>query len=52
MAVKIDKHANRIHIKCMCGSSGGTGGQDPPPPPPQENLKNIGFLSNTRLDPL
>ena len=34
----------------MCGSrggGGGTGGSDPP-----ENHKNIGFLSNTSLDPL
>ena len=36
----------------MCGSRGGTGGLDPPPPPPLEYYKNIGFLSNTGLDPL
>ena len=29
---------------------GGAGGLDPPPP--LENHKNIGFLSNTGLDPL
>ena len=29
----------------------GAGGP-PPPPPPLENYKNIGFLSNTGLDPL
>ena len=32
---------------------GGTGSPDPPPPPPPlKNHKNIGFLSNTGLDPL
>ena len=33
----------------MFGSRGGTGVQ---PPPPLKNHKNIGFLSNTGLDPL
>ena len=33
----------------MGGSRGGTGGPDPPP---LNNHKNIGFLSNTCLNPL
>ena len=28
------------------------GGPEPPPPHPHENHKNIGFSSNTGLDPL
>ena len=33
---------------CMCGSRGGGRGSGPP----LNNRKNIGFLSNTGLDPL
>ena len=36
---------------CADPKGGGAGGPDPPPPP-QKNHKNIGFLSNTGLDPL
>ena len=39
-------------FKCknfICGSRGGTGGPDPPP---LKNHKNIGFFSNSGLDPL
>ena len=34
----------------MGGSRGETGGPDPPPP--EKSHKNIGFLSDTGLDPL
>ena len=34
------------------GGGGGGGGQGVRPHPPLENYKNIGFLSNTGLDPL
>ena len=37
------------NFRDMCGSRVGTGGPDPPP---LESYKNIGFLSNTGLDPI
>ena len=40
-----------LHLTYMCESRG-EGGQGVRPPPPLENYKNIGFLSNTGLDPL
>ena len=51
MQPKIHVRGNKIIFErsYMCGSRERTGGPDPTP---LENYKNIGFLSNTGLDPL
>ena len=45
----IDQSTNCCHVLIQTGGGGGGTGC---PDPPLENYKNIGFLSNTGLDPL
>ena len=40
-----------VHVRIQRGNRG-SGPPPPPPPPRPKNHKNIGFLSNTGLDPL
>ena len=50
---KTRKKTHEVFYQLSCadpeGGGGGTGGPDPPS---REKYKNIGFLSNTGLDPL
>ena len=46
-----DLGQNYLQRSCT-DAEGGKEVQTPPPPPPLKNHKNIGFLSDTGLDPL